>query len=134
MLGILLCGECPSPRDNRGNLVPGKELAGGTAFKGPYGLVYAANITSHPSAGIGTYSNDDLKRILREGKNRAGRDLWVMPWSVTKNLTDADLDALIAALREVPSSVTRGRPRASRSSRRSDSSATTRLTGGRTSR
>lgn len=25
-----------------------------------------------------------------------------MPWSVTKNLTDADLDALIAALREVP--------------------------------
>jgi hypothetical protein len=25
-----------------------------------------------------------------------------MPWSVTRNLTDADLDALIAALREVP--------------------------------
>ena len=25
-----------------------------------------------------------------------------MPWSITKNLTDADLDALIAALREVP--------------------------------
>jgi hypothetical protein len=27
-----------------------------------------------------------------------------MPWSVTKNLTDADLDAMIAALREVPAS------------------------------
>ena len=27
-----------------------------------------------------------------------------MPWSVSKNLTDADLDALIAALREVPAS------------------------------
>jgi hypothetical protein len=25
-----------------------------------------------------------------------------MPWSVTRNLNDADLDALIAALREVP--------------------------------
>jgi mono/diheme cytochrome c family protein len=104
MLGIMLCGDCHSPRDDRGNLVPGKELAGGTAFKGPYGLVYAANITSHPSAGIGAYSNDDLKRIFREGKNRAGRALWVMPWSVTKNMTDADLDALIAALREVPPS------------------------------
>ena len=27
-----------------------------------------------------------------------------MPWSVTRNLTDTDIDALIAALREVPAS------------------------------
>ena len=104
MIKIMMCGECHTPRDNRGNPIAGKELAGGDAFKGPWGVVYAANITSHPSAGIGAYSNDDLKRVLREGRNRAGRLLWVMPWSVTKNLTDADLDALIAALREVPAS------------------------------
>jgi mono/diheme cytochrome c family protein len=104
MLKLLLCGECHTPRDDRGNPVAGKELAGGTEFKGPWGVVYAANITSHPSAGIGAYSNDDLKRVFNEGKNRAGRDLWVMPWSVTKNLTDADLDALIAGLRELPAS------------------------------
>jgi mono/diheme cytochrome c family protein len=102
MLTVMMCGECHTPRDDRGNPVAGKELAGGNAFKGPWGTVYAANITSHPSTGIGAYGNDDLKRVFREGKNRAGRDLWVMPWSVTKNLTDADLDALIAALREVP--------------------------------
>jgi mono/diheme cytochrome c family protein len=104
MIKIMLCGECHTPRDNRGNPVAGKELAGGNTFKGPWGVVYAANITSHPSAGIGAYSNDDLKRVLREGRNRAGRLLWVMPWSVTKNLNDADLDALIAALREVTAS------------------------------
>jgi mono/diheme cytochrome c family protein len=104
MLKVLLCGECHTPRDDRGNPVAGKELAGGSEFNGPWGVVYAANVTSHPSAGIGAYSNDDLKRVFKEGKNRAGRDLWVMPWSVTKNLTDADLDALIAALRELPSS------------------------------
>ena len=40
--------------------------------------------------------------MFKDGKNRAGRDLWVMPWSITKNMTDADLDALIAAVREVP--------------------------------
>ena len=102
MMNILLCTECHTPRDDRGNLVPGKHLAGGNPFPGPWGEVYAANITSHPSAGIGAFSNDDLKRVFREGKNRAGRELWVMPWSITKNLTDADLDALIAALREVP--------------------------------
>jgi len=104
MLKLMMCNECHTPRDDRGNPVPGKELAGGSEFKGPWGVVFAANITSHPSAGIGAYSNDDLKRVFREGKNRAGRELWVMPWSITKNLTDADLDALIAAVREVPAS------------------------------
>jgi mono/diheme cytochrome c family protein len=104
MLKLMLCGECHTPRDDRGNPIAGKELAGGSEFKGPWGIVFSANITAHPAAGIGAYSNDDLKRVFREGRNRAGRELWVMPWSVTKNLTDADLDALIAALREVPAS------------------------------
>jgi hypothetical protein len=104
LLKIMMCGECHTPRDDRGNPVAGKELAGGTEFKGAWGTVYAANITSHPSVGIGAYSNDDLKRVLRDGKDRTGRELWVMPWSITRNLTDADLDVLIAALREVPAS------------------------------
>ena len=102
MMKVLLCGECHTPRDGRGNPLPDRELAGGGEFPGPWGVVYASNITSHPAAGIGTYSNDDLKRVFREGRNRAGRELWVMPWSVTRNLTEPDLDALIAALREVP--------------------------------
>ena len=104
MLKVMMCGECHTPRDDRGSQVAGKELAGGNPFPGPWGVVYAANITSHPSAGIGAFSNDDLERVFREGRNRAGRELWVMPWSITKNLTEADLDALIAALREVPAS------------------------------
>ena len=104
LLKIMLCGECHTPRDDRGNPIPGRELAGGTPSRGPWGVVYAANITSHPAAGIGAFSDDDLKRVFREGKNRAGRDLWVMPWSITRNLTETDVDALIAALREVPPS------------------------------
>jgi mono/diheme cytochrome c family protein len=104
MIKLLMCGECHTPRDGRGNPVAGKDLAGGNEFKGPFGAVYAANITSHPSAGIGAFSNDDLKRVFRDGRNRAGRELWVMPWTITRNLTDADLDALISALREVPPS------------------------------
>jgi mono/diheme cytochrome c family protein len=99
-----MCGECHTPRDDRGNPLPGRDLVGGNPFPGPWGVVYSANITSHPAAGIGAFSPDDLKRVFREGKNRAGRDLWVMPWSITKNMSDADLDALIAALREVPPS------------------------------
>jgi mono/diheme cytochrome c family protein len=102
MLKLMLCADCHTPMDDRGGRLEDKALAGGMSFKGPWGEVFSANITSHPSAGVGAYSDDDLRRVFREGKNRAGRDLWVMPWSVTKNLTDSDLDALIAALREVP--------------------------------
>jgi len=101
MLRVLLCGECHT-QSERGQPVAGMELAGGTEMTGPWGTVYSANITSHPSAGIGAYSDDDLRRIFRDGKNRAGRELWVMPWSITRNLTDEDLDSLIAALREIP--------------------------------
>jgi mono/diheme cytochrome c family protein len=102
LIKVMLCGDCHTPMDDRGGRLANKQLAGGMRFTGRWGEVHSANITSHPSAGIGAYSNDDLKRVFREGKNRAGRDLWVMPWSVTRNLTEPDLDALIAALREVP--------------------------------
>jgi len=101
MLRVMLCAECHTPSE-RGQPVPGMDLAGGTPFRGPWGTVYAANITSHPSAGLGAFSDDDLRRVFREGKNRAGRELWVMPWSITQNLTDEDLESLIAALREIP--------------------------------
>lgn len=102
LIEVMMCGECHTPRDDRGNPVEGMRLAGGAPFPGPWGTVYAANITSHPAAGLGAFSHEDLVRVFREGKNRAGRELWVMPWSVTRNLTGPDLDALIAALREVP--------------------------------
>jgi hypothetical protein len=101
MLRVMLCTECHTPSE-RGQPVPGMEYAGGAPFTGPWGTVYAANITSHPSAGLGAFSDDDLRRVLRDGRNRAGRELWVMPWSITKNLRDEDLDSLIAALREIP--------------------------------
>jgi len=59
-------------------------------------------VTAASFSGIGAFSDEDLKRVFREGRNRAGRPLWVMPWSVTQNLTDEDMDSLIAALREIP--------------------------------
>jgi mono/diheme cytochrome c family protein len=100
LVKVLLCGECHTPME-QGQPTPGYELAGGTPFRGPWGTVYAANITSHPSAGIGAFSNEDLVRIFREGRNRSGRPLWVMPWSATRNLSDEDLNSLILALRQV---------------------------------
>lgn len=101
LIDIGMCTECHT-QSEKGQPKPGMYLAGGSAMHGQFGTVYAANITSHPSAGIGAYSDDDLRRVFREGKNRSGRSLWVMPWSATRNLNDDDLNSIIAALRRIP--------------------------------
>jgi mono/diheme cytochrome c family protein len=101
LIALGMCSECHTPAE-KGQPKPGLHLAGGQKLGGPFGTVYSANITAHPSAGIGAYSDEDLKRVFREGKNRSGRELWVMPWSATRHLTDDDLNSLIAALRQIP--------------------------------
>jgi mono/diheme cytochrome c family protein len=101
LIALGMCTECHT-QSEKGQPKPGMYLAGGSPAKGPWGTVYAANITAHPSAGIGAYSDEDLRRVFREGRNRSGRQLWVMPWSATRHLDDEDLNSLIAALRQVP--------------------------------
>ena len=62
----------------------------------------AAKVLEHAESALEfyfAYSDDDLKRVFRDGKNKSGHSLWVMPWSVTQGMTDSDLNALIAALR-----------------------------------
>ena len=66
------------------------------------GVVYASNISSDKASGIGSYSNEDLRKVIDEGKGKSGRTLFVMPWSYYKGMTNEDKDALIAALREEP--------------------------------
>ncbi len=94
------CVDCHTPME-KGQSLEGMDLAGGNAFSGPFGVVYSANITAHPAAGIGAYSDEDLRRVFLEGRSKAGHSLWVMPWSATMGLHEDDLLALIAALREV---------------------------------
>jgi mono/diheme cytochrome c family protein len=101
LLKVMGCADCHTPME-RGQPVEGMDFAGGNAFRGPFGIVYSANITSHPAAGIGAYTDDDLKRVFLEGRSKAGHSLWVMPWSATMGLHEEDLLALVAALREVP--------------------------------
>ena len=66
------------------------------------GVAISSNITSDKATGIGAYSDDDLRRVFDEGKGKAGRLLYVMPWAYYGGMTKDDKEALIAALREVP--------------------------------
>ncbi|MBX3190864.1 MAG: c-type cytochrome [Labilithrix sp.] len=104
LLAVCSCNDCHDKVNERMQKLPGGALAGGARFPLPddKGVAIASNITSDKATGIGAYSDDDLRRVFDEGKNKAGRLLYVMPWSYYGGLTRDDKEALIAALREVP--------------------------------
>lgn len=104
---ILACGNCHTPKTADGKPVPGKELSGGVSFTTPAFNATAANITSDRETGIGTWSDEDIKRALTEGMRPSHAYLpsvplaAVMPASFYKALLPDDLDAIVAYLRSI---------------------------------
>jgi mono/diheme cytochrome c family protein len=63
----------------------------------------AANITSDPAAGIGAWTDAEIKRAITHGVARDGRALkQPMAYNSYAGLNEADLDAIVAYLRTVP--------------------------------
>jgi mono/diheme cytochrome c family protein len=82
----------------------GPALAGGKIIDGPPDWPPAANLT--PAGPTKSYSEDDFKRVLREGKRPNGIPVNdVMPWRLTKKLSDEEIHALYLYLRSLPGSV-----------------------------
>jgi len=75
-----------------------------TAWAGPWGVSYGANLTPDPETGLGKrYTEASFIKTLRTGKKPEGEDLQPpMPWELYKNMSDADIKALYAYLRTLP--------------------------------
>jgi Cytochrome c. len=73
-----------------------------TAWVGPWGISYAANLTSD-TTGIGMWSEDQFILAIRQGKQKGlagGRMLLPpMPWPSLGHLTDDELKAIFAYLK-----------------------------------
>ncbi len=73
-----------------------------TAWIGPWGVSYAANLTSD-STGIGAWKEEQFTLALREGKFKGlanGRTLLPpMPWQMYKHFTDDEIKAIFAFLK-----------------------------------
>jgi mono/diheme cytochrome c family protein len=99
---ILACGNCHTPTGPTGP-VPGKELSGGIRFDTPAFDVTASNISQDKKAGIGAWSDAEIKRAIRQGKSRDGSPLKPpMDYGRYGKISEPDLDALVAWLRTVP--------------------------------
>jgi mono/diheme cytochrome c family protein len=107
---IAHCMDCHSPQ-NKGILDYSRRGAGGRAFNAQLVQGFpsdwpgsrAANITSHRTAGLGGWTDDQIRRAISQGISRDGRKLQPpMPFVYYARLNASDLDALVAYLRTLP--------------------------------
>jgi hypothetical protein len=78
--------------------------AGMTAWAGPWGISYAANLTPDTNTGLGIWTEEMFIKTMRTGKHMgSGREILPpMPWQSLAQLTDQDLKTIYAYLRTVP--------------------------------
>ena len=108
---IAHCMECHTPAEKGRTLYETSLGAGGKQFmpgmvKGlpaTWSGATARNITSHPQAGLGRWSDAEIKRAITHAVSRDGRKLQPpMGYAWYAGLRDDDLDAIVAYLRTVP--------------------------------
>jgi len=79
-------------------------IATNTAFAGPWGVSYTANLTPDRNTGLGIWTEDMFLRAIRTGRHMGtSREIAPpMPWPAFRNATDEDLKSIFAYLRTIP--------------------------------
>lgn len=76
-----------------------------TAWAGPWGVSFSANLTPDEETGLGGWTEDAFVQAMRTGKHQGqpnGRPILPpMPWQSLANMTDDDLKAIWAYLQTI---------------------------------
>ena len=75
-----------------------------TAWSGPWGVSYTANLTPDKETGLGKWTQRNFTETIRTGRHMGrGREILPpMPIPMYKHFTDADLEAIFAYLQTIP--------------------------------
>jgi hypothetical protein len=75
-----------------------------TAFAGPWGVSFSANLTPDPETGLGKWTQETFMTALRTGRHEGkGRPILPpMPWPMYGQANDDDLGAIFAYLQSLP--------------------------------
>ena len=75
-----------------------------TAFAGPWGVSFTANLTPDPETGLGKWTEEMFLATIRSGRHEGkGRPLLPpMPLPIVRALTDSDVRDLFAYLQSLP--------------------------------
>ncbi len=103
MQSVVACGNCHTTKGPAGDL-PEMELAGmDPFFVVPEFTARAPNITPDPETGIGLWSDEEIIAAIREGRRPDGSIIGPpMPIELYRDLSDRDVRAIVAYLRQVP--------------------------------
>jgi cytochrome c553 len=95
--------ELPPPPPPSGPWVM-SSAATNTAWAGPWGISFTANLTSDKETGTGNWTEQEFIDTIRSGRHlgRGRQILPPMPWPVYAQMTDDDLGAIWAYLQTVP--------------------------------
>jgi cytochrome c oxidase cbb3-type subunit 2 len=105
LVRTLGCVYCHSPVDQERRLIPGLLMAGGLRIGvEPFGVYFSGNLTSDTETGLGTWSDDEIKRVITQGILKDGTRLlpYPMDWSSFASMSGDDLNAIVAYLRTIP--------------------------------
>jgi hypothetical protein len=97
--------EAQLPPAPHGNAAwPTAVAASMTAWSGPWGTSFTANLTPDPETGLGRWTAEEFIAALRTGRHQGrGRQILPpMPYEMIKNLTDDDLRAVFSYLQSIP--------------------------------
>jgi hypothetical protein len=75
-----------------------------TAWAGPWGTSFTANLTPDPETGLGKWTEQNFIEVMRTGRHlgRGRPILPPMPWPNYAKMTDEDLKATFAYLKSIP--------------------------------
>lgn len=75
-----------------------------TAWAGPWGTSFTANLTPDADTGLGRWTEQEFVQALRTGRHQGrGRQILPpMPYPMISQLSDADLGAVFAYLQSIP--------------------------------
>ena len=109
LVTIAACAECHTPKNEKGEPLPGMEFAGGWEMHAPGMRVKTANITPHPSTWMGKATREEFigrfkafatVTAANAPQPQNGRNT-LMPWLTYSGMTEEDLGAIYDYLKTV---------------------------------
>jgi mono/diheme cytochrome c family protein len=105
---LIRLGDCVTCHTDTANGVA--ELGGGPALATQFGTFYAPNITSHPEAGIGSWTLAQFSNALSNGEGPQGHLYPVFPYENYTLMSDQEVADLFAALQATAPVATPSKP------------------------
>lgn len=100
--GILGCGNCHTPKSENAEAISDMKFAGAFVIEEPGVNAYASNITMDIETGIGSWSDAEIIRGIRDGIRPDGTLIGPpMPSPFFRDISDNDVRAVVAYMRTI---------------------------------